>query len=290
MLPEIFRDSDRARGIALLAITAVLWSTSGFGIKWIDWNPMAIAGARSAVAAVVIWAAFRQSPLRWNRPMLYGGAAYAVMMLTFVAANKLTTAANAVLLQYTSPVYVAILSALFLREKPRLYDWATIGLIGGGIVLFFQDQMTAGTIGGNLLAIASGIAMAVMVVAMRRQKEGSPFGSVLLGNLLTFFCGLPFMVGGEPGVTGWTVIIALGSVQTGLAYVLYSIAIKKVTALEASLITVIEPILNPIWVFLLVGEGPGPWALLGGSIILTAIAARCVWPALKPNPATGIHS
>lgn len=282
MMPML-RKSDRIRGLILLVVSAILWSTSGFGIKWIDWNPLAIAGARSGIAAVVIWSAFRKSTLCWNKPMVCGGVAYAVMMLTFVVANKLTTAANAILLQYTSPVYVAILGALFLGEKPHIYDWLTISVVGGGIILFFQDQMTAGGLIGNVLAIISGMSLAVMIVAMRLQKEGMPFGTVLFGNGLTFLCGLPFVFDGTPGITGWGVILALGCIQTGLSYVLYSVAIKHVTALEAAIITMIEPILNPIWVLLLVGEGPGPWALLGGGIILLALIARYAVPALKSD-------
>jgi len=285
VLANLFGWSDHLKGIGLLIITAVLWSTAGIGIKSIAWNPMALAGARSGIATLVIWAAFRKSELRWTRKMICGGVAYAVMVLAFVAATKLTTAANAILLQYTSPVYVAILGAIFLQEKPRFYDWLTIGAVGGGIVLFFQDQMTAGDVIGNLLAIVAGISQAVVAVAMRGQKNEAPFGSVLLGNALTFLCGLPFMFGGSPGANGWALIVALGCVQIGLAYVLYSIAIKYVPALEATIITMIEPILNPVWVFLLIGETPGPWALAGGAIILAAIAARYVVPALKPSGA-----
>lgn len=273
--------SDRLRGVLLLAVTAVLWSTSGLGIKWIDWNPMAIAGTRSAVAAVVIWAAFRHSTGCWNKASFYGGAAYAVMMLTFVSATKLTTAANVILLQYTCPIYVAILGVVFLKEMPSLYDWVTISFVGGGMLLFFQGQMSAGGVTGNFLAIVSGMSMAVMAVSMRLQKDGSPFNSVLLGNILTFLCGLPFMFEGSPGVGGWAAIVALGCIQIGLAYVLYSIAIKYVTALEASIITMIEPILNPLWVFLLLGEGPGLWSLIGGGVILMAIAARYIIPAAR---------
>ncbi|XER15677.1 hypothetical protein SATMO3_59740 [Sporomusa aerivorans] len=243
---------------------------------------MAIAGARSAFAAAVIWLAFRRSEFRWNKVLLCGGVAYAVMMLTFVAAMKLTTAANAILLQYTSPIYVAILGMIFLHEKPALQDWLTMAATGGGMILFFQDQMSEGGMLGNILAIASGVAMATMAVCMRQQKEGSPFVAVLVGNVLTFFCGLPFMFDSSPGMGGWAAIAALGCVQLGLAYVLYSLAIKSVVALEATIITMIEPILNPIWVFLLLGEWPGFWALAGGGVIMTAIAARYVLPALKP--------
>ncbi|SDF02595.1 DMT family transporter [Sporomusa acidovorans] len=274
--------SSRLQGIILLVITAVLWSTSGFGIKWIDWHPLAIAGARSAFAAVVIGIAFRRTKLCWNWILVGGGIAYAVMVISFVVASKLTTAANAILLQYTCPIFVAILGVFFLNERPSRYDWLTIVLTGTGMILFFQDQMSEGGFIGNLLAIGSGVAMAVMAVCMRQQKDGAPFGAALLGNVLTFVCGLPFMFADSPGTEGWLALLALGCVQLGLAYVLYSIAIKLVSALEASIITMIEPILNPLWVFLLIGEGPGFWALIGGGVILTAITIRYVVPALKP--------
>lgn len=263
----------------MLLATAILWSTSGFGIKLINWNPMALAGARSAVAALVIWGTFRHNKLHWNWTLACGGAAYAVTVVTYVVASKLTTAANAILLQYTCPVFVAVLGVVFLKESPKFADWLTIIITSSGMLLFFQDKMSEGAFWGNLLAIASGVAMAVMIVCMRRQKDGSPFGAVLLGNILTFVVGLPFMFDSSPGADGWVLIIAMGCIQLGLAYALYSIAIKKVSALEASIITMIEPILNPLWVFLLVGEKMGLYSMLGGGVILIAIVLRYVIPA-----------
>ena len=271
----------RLQGLALLLATAVLWSTSGIGIKWVSWHPLAIAGARSGIAAIVVWAAFRKTELCWNRSLVIGGIANALTVLLFVSATKLTTAANAILLQYTYPVFVAVLGMMFLQEKPRRADWLTMGTICAGMVLFFQEQMSPGRLEGNILAIGSGVTMAVMVVALRSQKEGSPWGSVLLGNVLAAVCGLPFFFDGGPGKEGWLVLIALGVVQLGLSHVLYSIAIKQVTALEASIVTMVEPLLNPIWVFLLLGEQPGIWAVWGGGVILTAMAVRYVLPELR---------
>lgn len=273
----------RLQGLALLLTTAVLWSTSGIGIKWVSWHPLAIAGARSGIAAIVVWAAFRKNSLQWNRSLFIGGVAYALTVLLFVSATKLTTAANAILLQYTYPVFVAVLGMLFLQEKPCKADWLTMGTVCAGMVLFFQEQMSPGRLEGNLLAIASGVAMAVMVVALRSQKEGTPWGSVLLGNMLAALCGLPFFFDGGPGGEGWLALLAMGVVQLGLSYVLYSVAIKKVTALEASIVTMVEPLLNPLWVFLLLGEQPGIWSLWGGSVILTAMTVRYVLPELKQH-------
>ena len=273
--------SDHFFGVALLVITAVLWSSGGLLIKAIDWHPLAIAGFRSAIAAIVIRLAFRGQRLTFDRPQLIGAAGYAGTVMLFVAATKLTTAANAILLQYTAPVFVALLAAWFLGEKPRPADWLTIGVVFAGMVLFFQDKMSAGGLWGNMLALCSGFTMAVMGVAMRYQKNGSPFGSVLLGNIVTVACGLPFMTAPLPDLTGWAALVTLGCFQLGLSYVLYSIAVKHVTALEAILITTIEPILNPVWVFLLLGERPGPWSLAGGFIIIIAIVGRYLWPGLK---------
>ncbi len=273
--------SEHFWGIVLLVITAVLWSSGGVLIKSVDWHPLAISGARSAIAAVVIRAAFYKSPLSWSRPQLTGAVAYAATVALFVTATKLTTAANAILLQYTAPVFVAILGAWLLKEKATVQDWLTIAVVLGGMGLFFVDKMSPGGLLGNVLAVASGFSMALMAVCMRWQKDGSPFGSIFLGNVLTFFIGLPFMLSSSPGPGGWTGIVLLGCFQLGLSYILYSMAIKYVRALEATIICVIEPILNPVWVFLLLGEVPGPWSLLGGGVILVAITARYAWPAFR---------
>lgn len=272
---------SRLKGICLLVITAVLWSSGGVLIKWIDWHPLAIAGVRSAISAIVIRIIFRKYRVQWTLPQCIGAVAYCATMLSFVAATKLTTAANAIVLQYTAPIYVAALGAVFLHEKPGKGDWLTIGCVLAGMVLFFQDKMSAGGLLGNILAIASGVFMAVSIVALRWQRDGAAFGSVLLGNVLTFLCGLPFALDTSPGFTGWSILVYLGCFQLGISWAIYTLAIKRVEALEASLITIIEPILNPVWVFLLLGEVPGPWALVGGCVILTAITARYVLPALK---------
>ncbi|MDT8902500.1 DMT family transporter [Anaeroselena agilis] len=275
--------TEHFRAIILLVITAVLWSSSGLLIKAVDWHPLAISGVRSLVAAAVIRFAFRRQPLNLSKVQITGALGYAAMVTLFVSANKMTTAANAIVLQYTAPIWVALFGAWFLKEKATILDWATIGLVFGGMTLFFQDQMEAGHLLGNLLAVGSGISLAVMALAMRSQKDASPFGSVLLGNTLAFLFGIPFLFHGNPGLGGLSAIVFLGIFQLGFSYVLYSLAIKHVTAIEATIITMIEPVLNPIWVFFLLGEAPGPWSLTGGAVILAAIVARYVFPAMKSS-------
>lgn len=286
-----FQKMTKVTGILFIVAAAVLWSSGGILIKAVEWPPLAIAGMRSAIAAIVIRICFSGTSLSWSRAQIGAAVAYAATVMLFVSATKLTTAANAVLLQFSSPIFVAILGAVILKEKPKAADWATIGLVTAGMILFFQDQVSPGGLFGNVLAICSGVSIAFMAVLMRKQKDGAPFGSVLLGNILAFFCCLPFIVTAPALSTkGWVVLVLLGCFQLGLPYMLYSVAIKHVSALEATLITVIEPILNPIWVLLFLGEEPGHWALVGGAVILTSITVRYVGPLLRPQPAAGAAS
>ena len=245
-------------------------------IKLVDWNPLAIAGTRSAIAALLIWAFRRRVRLNWSLAQLGGAVCYAATVVLFVLANKWTTAANAILLQYTAPIYVALLSYWFLRERIGKWDIAAITATFGGMILFFLDDLSTGGIVGNFVAILSGIAFAGTALFLRKQKDGSPVESVFLGNIIAFLIGVPFMLQSSPDATGWLGLILLGVFQLGCSYILYAEAIKYVTALEGILIPIIEPVLNPIWVFLLLGEIPGQWAVCGGIIVLLSITLRCL--------------
>lgn len=261
-----------------LAVVAVLWSTGGVVIKWVAWNPMAVAGGRSLIAAIVIGVAFRHEKLSFSRPQWAGAVAYCATMIMFVVATKLTTAANAILLQYTAPAYVALLGQWILGEKVTRRDWITIIVVFGGMILFFMDKFSQGGIVGNFFAIASGVSFALFFVLMRMQKNDAPYGTILLGNILTFLCSISFLSGVTLNSSNLWAVLFLGVFQLGFAYVLYSDAICKVRALEAILITSIEPILNPIWVFLVLGEVPGNFALLGGLIVVSSIIVRSCLP------------
>jgi drug/metabolite transporter (DMT)-like permease len=273
----------RYRAIIFLLIAATLWSSGGLLIKLVSWNPVAIAGLRSLIAVLILLVFFRHSRLSWSFYQIGGAVAYAVTVILFVVATKLTTAANAILLQYTAPVYVALLGAWFLGESTQWFDWTIIFVVIGGMVLFFLDHLTAGNLLGNGFAILSGLSFSFLILFLRKQKNESPLGSVILGNLLTGLIGLPFMFESMPSPMSWVGLILLGVVQLGLSYVLYSEAIKHVTALEAVLIPGIEPILNPIWVFLILGEVPGKWALAGGFIVFISVTARCMIAFLRKD-------
>ena len=272
------RDPDHPKSVGLLLIAALGWSLAGVLFKFVTWPPLAAAGGRGLVAAVFLLAV-RGRALRftWSPVQLGAAVAYAGCTVLFAAANKLTTAANAILLQYTAPVWIALCGAWLLGERTTRADWLTIAAVFAGMGVFLYDGLQLHNLGGMAVAIASGVFFAAMIILLRKQKNGSPLESVILGNLLGFLIGLPAM-GSAPPLTGrgLTALLLLGVVQLGLPYLLYSRAIKHVTALEAVLLPVIEPILNPVWVLLVVAEKPSPLALAGGAIVVGAVTWRAV--------------
>lgn len=275
--------TKRNQAVLYLLCTAIFWSTGGVGIKTVDWNPLAVAGVRSLLAAVVIGVAFRKEKSSFS-PIVWGGAlAYCVTMVLFVIATKLTTAANAILLQYTAPVYVALFSGRLLHEPASRRDWITIFCVFGGMIFFFLDKVSMNGMIGNLCAVASGVGFAFVFIFMRWQKDGSTYSSVFLGNLLTFLVSIPFLTDLSWSWQNELGMAYLGFIQLGVAYVLYTLAMRYVKALDAILITTLEPILNPIWVFLFLGEMPGNYALFGGAIVIGAIVIHG-WLGQKAQP------
>lgn len=272
---------DRFRSVLFLVLAALLWSMGGLLIKLVNLNAVAIAGGRSFFAALLMLAIIRKPNMKFNKYKVCGAFSYAGTVILFVMANKLTNAATAILLQYTAPIYVALLGAWFLKERTTMLDWATILIVFGGMFLFFMDEMSPGGLLGNIYAILSGVFFAFVVLLLRKQKDESPVEMVFWGNVITAMIGLPFMYGTMPDISSLVGIFLLGTLQLGTAYILYALAIKHVTALEAILIPVIEPILNPIWVFLAFGELPGHWAFAGGFIVLVAIVGRSVIITMK---------
>jgi drug/metabolite transporter (DMT)-like permease len=269
--------SDHSRALVLLTLAALCWSLGGLLIKRIDWPPLAVAGGRGIIAALFLIATNRGLRFHFSRDQILGAIGYAACTVTFCVATKLTTAANAILLQYTAPVWIALFGAWFLGERATRADWLTIVVVLGGMGLFFADSLELTNVLGNSIAVLSGVSFAGMTIALRKQKDTSASESIILGNLLAFFVGLPWILR-APALTtaGWTSLALLGLVQLGVSYWLYARAIKHVTALEAVLIPVIEPILNPVWVLLALHEKPAPLALVGGTLVLGAVTLRAV--------------
>jgi drug/metabolite transporter (DMT)-like permease len=267
--------ASRKQAIIFLIITATLWSSSGLLIKIMSWQPLSILSGRSMFSALVFWIYLR-CPLRprWTLIQVAGALGYVGCQLFFIMATKLTTAANAIFLQYTLPIYVLVFGYWFLNERPQRIDWISLVIIFAGLLLFFGDGLNLDGFYGNLLAILSGMSMAVVMLSMRKQKDGTPANTILLGNLIGIVIGLPSIVHESFSLTTLSMIAYLGIFQIGLSFVLYSIAIKQVQALESTLILTLEPILNPLWVFLVIGERPGKLAIVGSLFVIVAVMGR----------------
>ncbi|MGI8820516.1 MAG: DMT family transporter [Chthoniobacterales bacterium] len=258
----------------LLLLAALLWSLGGVLIKSIDWPPMAVAGGRSAIAIPLLLACMGRPRFTFSGPQIGGAIGYALTVVLFVFATRMTTAANAIFLQYTAPIYVALIGRWYLDERALRIDWLVIAVALGGIALFFLDRLSVAGFWGNIVALGSGLAFASVAIFLRKEKAGSPVTSIILGNILVALAGAPFMFQAPLAAGDAGRLLILGTLQLGLPYVLYAIAIKDVTALEATLIPLLEPVLNPTWVMLMLGERPGPWAILGGFLVLAAVLTR----------------
>jgi drug/metabolite transporter (DMT)-like permease len=259
----------------LLLGAALCWSLGGVLIKSIDWPPMAIAGGRSAIAIPIIFLCVGRPRFTFSKAQIGGAIGYAGTVILFVFATRMTTAANAIFLQYTAPIYVALIGRWYLHERASRIDWLVIAVALIGIALFFMDRLTVAGRWGNILALVSGLAFAAVALFLRKEKAGSPVAAIILGNVIVALAGAPFIFQAPSlGGDGLWRLLLLGTVQLGLPYVFYATAIKHVTALEATLIPLLEPVLNPLWVMLALGEQPGPWAIVGALLVLGAVLGR----------------
>ena len=261
-----------------MLLCAALWSIAGIFIKLIPWNGFAVAGMRSLVAGVTIYICMRLMGCRYilNRNTLIAGFFAGCTYLCFVTANKLTTSANAIVLQFTSPVFIVIYSALFFKKPVRKWDLAVVLVTLLGIALFFLDQLKPGYILGNFVAIAAGMFMAGMYVSVGELETEERFSGILNGQILTFLAGLPVFLLTKPEVSATAVlsILILGVFQLGLSYVLYVRASRYCPPLACCLLGAVEPLLNPVWVAIFDGEKPGVFALIGAVIVIVSIT---VW-------------
>lgn len=273
---------SRNKAIVFVFISAILWSTNGLFIKLIDLGPLTIVGVRSAIAATMMIALYNKNlRFNWSFPQLAGALAYSGTVILFVSATKMTTAANVVFLHYTTPVFTALLGAWLLREKLTRIDWLVMVVVMGGMALFFFDEFTPGGFWGNIMAIISAVSFAFMIIALRLQKNSSTLETIILGNLVTALACSFFIIKEPPAVIDWLPLLYMGTIQIGLSFIMYCSAIKYLPALDAVLIQTIEPLLNPIWVFLIIGEVPGLWAIIGGIIVLAAVTIRNIYTNRK---------
>ena len=282
--------TQRSKSILMLFAAAVLWSTSGYLLILVDWNPLAITSARSVFALVPMLIFFGRPRPIWKKAEgeekrslapIMAALCYTATLFTFVTANRLTTAANVIMLQYTAPVYVAFMSAYFLKEKIHKRDILTVVVVMAGMLLFFIDDMNPRGMWGNILALISGVSFAGVAVSLRMVKNNTqvrPADAIMWGNVLCVILGLPFVLYYDmPGMVSWLGIALLGLFQLGLAYCLYVKAVKHVTALELTLIPILEPLLNPIFVAIFAFQVPGVFAVFGGVIVICAVTLNLLW-------------
>ena len=271
-------ERNTARLQALAA--AVLFSTGGAGIKVESFTAAQVSGVRSGIAvlALLLWLRGR---LRWTPRAAAAGVVYAATLSSFVGATKLTTAANAIFLQSTAPLYLLLLAPLVLHERVRRREVMYLAALAAGMFCCFIGQPAPTSTApnpalGNWLGIASGLAWALTLLALRsigRDDHGndSTVAAVITGNLLACLAALPFALPMPRGTTAeWITLAYLGVFQIGLAYVCLSSAIRRLPALEISLLLLLEPVLNPIWTWIVRGEDPGRWTILGGAVIVSA--------------------
>lgn len=276
---------EHRQGLLGVTAAAVLWSTGGLFIKWVSLDALGVTMWRSLLAGITIAAITRPPFVKpWRVNALTWGLAlsYAATMLLFVTATKTTTAANAIFLQYTAPLYLLVLGALFLGERATRLDVATVAVAFGGMALFFVGRLETDALWGNIAALSAGVTLAVMMTLLRHRSCGPHTRpqAMILGNAVLVAGLFVVNVGrGEgsvftPGLADVAGLLFLGIVQIGVAYIFFAFAMARVQALEASLIGMLEPVLNPVWVFLFLGETPGWWAVLGGAILVSAVGTR----------------
>ena len=268
-------------GPMYMLMAAVFWSFAGLCAKFIPWHPLSISAVRGPIAAITVMCARRQWRIKLSRTTVMAALCMCATTVLFMFANKLTSAANAIVLQYTAPAYVLVATALIRKAKFRPVDVFTVVFTLGGIVLFFVDHMGQGALLGDVLALLSGLTFAGVFFFNGLPSSNPEDASVLGCALSGLFFPMVFMdtqvvtAGLEP----WIVVIAMGVVQLGLAYFFFAKGVQQTGSVTAAVISSCEPILNPIWVFLAMGERPGTLSIIGGAIVILTICVYNLWNA-----------
>ncbi len=262
------------KGLALLLATAIGWSLSGVLIKVVDMDALPIAFYRSAVAAIFLGCLIRKKKNTIQVSTAYIATAYACAVILLVVSTKATTAANAIILQYTAPAFVFFISMRLLREYPTRRDWwvQLSTMVGVGCIF---SQAEGAHLWGILCGVSSGLGFAVLTVLLRRYQHQDPLWSIAVNNLCVALLLLPWVYGDlwlSP--RDFALMLLMGIVQLGGPYVLYAYALRRVTARDAALVSLLEPLLNPIWVYLWVAEVPAPMTFVGGAFILCGLFTR----------------
>jgi drug/metabolite transporter (DMT)-like permease len=294
---------DTTLGTSRLQVlaAALLFSTGGAAVKACTLTGWQVACLRSGIAAVALLVLLPAARRRWSAGTILVGAAFAATMICYAVANKLTTAANTIFLQSTNPLYVLLLSPLLLRESVRRRDLALMASLGFGMALFFVGTREASAtapqpLAGNVVAALSGLFFALTIMGLRwlgrrAGDDHDPTAPALAaGNLLACLIALPFALPIIGSTTSdWMLVSYLGVVQIAVAYIFFTRGVRRINALEAALLLLLEPVLNPVWAWLVHGEEPGGWALAGGAIILGATALN-TWVRSREGQSSKLRS
>ena len=266
-------ERKQKRGTFFVLLASLLFSIGGLCVKLIPWSALSINGARNLIGVLVIglYLLVSRHRLKWNLPVLLGALSTFGTTTLYTVANKLTTAANAIVLQFTAPVFVILFMIFLFHVKPQKLDVLTCGVVLFGVLLFFIDGLRAGNMLGNLVAVLSGVCYAG-VFLMNASEKADALSSVFFGQLAAAVIFTPFCLGETDfSPAPMLALFALGALQVGLAYIFLSLGIRTTPPVTASLITGLEPVLNPVWVALFYGERISPTALAGAVIVIGAI-------------------
>lgn len=263
-----------------MVMCAMLWSIAGLLIKHIEMHPIVIAGGRSLFAAltVIVFMFFTKQKFIISRDTILSGVLLCGVFLCFVGANKLTTAANAIVLQYTAPIFVLIFSMIFLHKTPRAFDVLAVLLTLVGVVFFFIADIDAGSMLGNILGVVAGAFFGGMFVAVGNTKGEEKMSGILLAHIFCSAIGIPCLAFTENtvNVKGVALIAILGVVQLGIPYILYALASNKCSTISCVVISALEPVFNPVWVAIFVHEVPSPLAIVSGLFLIGVITVYSI--------------
>lgn len=267
------------KGIVATMLAALVWSTAGVLVKLLHQDAFTILFYRSLYAGLLFLAVFRKEAMHFDRRAFLISIFYAPLLICFVSSTKLTTAANAIFLQYIAPAIVLILEPKLLGTKMKRYNLVTVVACLLGLSFFLFEQKSTGHHWlGDGLALMSGFFLAGLILSLRFSNRSEQMSGILLGNLWVVLVTLPAFLKSGPATPNEHLMLAfLGFVQIGLGYLLFTYGQRRIPALEGSLISMLEPILNPIWVLIWYGEKPALWSLIGGAVILTALMVRTIY-------------
>lgn len=272
-----------------MLVCATLWSIAGILIKVIPWTGFSVAAMRGLIAGITIavYMALKKYRFILNKKTLITGILSAMVYTCFVCSNKMTTAANAIVLQFTSPVFIVIFTTIIYKTGIRRADLLVVLFTLAGITLTFLDKLESGYILGNFVAVGAGMFMAGMFVSVGNCEGEERFSGILLGQFFTFLIGLPSVIISKPEFTpaATAAILALGVFQLGISYILYIKSSKYCPPLACCLLGAVEPLLNPVWVMIFDGETPGVLALVGGIIVIASVTVWCIFGKEKAETA-----